>query len=158
MHQHDRVVVDVDDPGIRRRRLGNLVGIVGGGRPVPMSRNWRIPASPARYGMAPPQERPVGADPWDDAGGRPRSSARPPPGRRGSRSALIRTEIGRAAQVARVVRDLDAVQWAEDVAGPYDVIARVRARGMDELGRLVVARIQAVGGITRTLTCSVVKR
>jgi hypothetical protein len=29
---------------------------------------------------------------------------------------------------------------------------------MDELGRLVVARIQAVGGITRTLTCSVVKR
>jgi hypothetical protein len=34
------------------------------------------------------------------------------------------------------------------VAGPYDVIARVQAPGMDELGRLVVARIQAVDGVT----------
>ena len=71
---------------------------------------------------------------------------------------LIQTEVGRAAQVARALRDLDAVEWAEDVAGPYDVIVRVHARGMDDLGRLVVARIQAVGGITRTLTCSVIKR
>jgi DNA-binding Lrp family transcriptional regulator len=71
---------------------------------------------------------------------------------------LIQTEVGRAAQVARAIRELDAVDSAEDVAGPYDVIARVHARGIDDLGRLVVARIQAVGGITRTLTCSVIKR
>lgn len=71
---------------------------------------------------------------------------------------LIQTEVGMAAQVARAVRDPDAVEWAEAVVGPYDVIARVHARGMDQLGRLVVARIQAVGGITRTLTCSVIER
>jgi DNA-binding Lrp family transcriptional regulator len=71
---------------------------------------------------------------------------------------LIQAEVGRAAQVAQAVRDLGGVEWAEDVAGPYDVIARVQARGMDELGRFVVARIQAVGGITRTLTCVVVSR
>jgi hypothetical protein len=47
---------------------------------------------------------------------------------------------------------------AEDLAGPYDVIARVQARGLDQLGRLVVARIQAVDGVTRTLTCSVIRR
>jgi hypothetical protein len=28
---------------------------------------------------------------------------------------------------------------------------------MDELGKLVVARIQAVDGVTRTLTCPVMK-
>ena len=45
---------------------------------------------------------------------------------------------------------------AEDVTGPYDVIVRAEAKTVDELGKLVVARIQAVEGITRTLTCPVV--
>jgi DNA-binding Lrp family transcriptional regulator len=48
------------------------------------------------------------------------------------------------------------VQQAEDVVGPYDVIVRAEARNIDELGKLVVARVQAVDGITRTLTCPVV--
>ncbi|MGY9023577.1 MAG: Lrp/AsnC ligand binding domain-containing protein, partial [Candidatus Nanopelagicales bacterium] len=43
-----------------------------------------------------------------------------------------------------------------DVTGPYDVIVKAEARTMDELGRLVVAKIQAVSGITRTLTCPIV--
>lgn len=46
---------------------------------------------------------------------------------------------------------------AEDVTGPYDVIVRAEADDVDELGRLVVARVQNVNGITRTLTCPVVK-
>jgi DNA-binding Lrp family transcriptional regulator len=70
---------------------------------------------------------------------------------------LIQTEVGTAARVARAVGDLDGVERAEDVTGPYDVIARVQARGLDQLGRLVVARIQAVDGVTRTLTCPVVR-
>ena len=41
-------------------------------------------------------------------------------------------------------------------AGPYDVIVRAEADSVDDLGRLVVARIQAIEGITRTLTCPVV--
>ena len=47
---------------------------------------------------------------------------------------------------------------AEDITGPYDIIARVQAPGLDQLGRLVVARIQVVDGITRTLTCTVLHR
>jgi DNA-binding Lrp family transcriptional regulator len=50
------------------------------------------------------------------------------------------------------------VEMAEDVAGPYDVIARVQARGLDQLGKLVASRIQAVDGVTRTLTCTVIHR
>jgi DNA-binding Lrp family transcriptional regulator len=69
---------------------------------------------------------------------------------------LIQTEVGKAAQVAKEVRDISGVTEAEDVTGPYDVIARVEAPGVDELGQLVIARIQDVKGITRTLTCTVV--
>lgn len=69
---------------------------------------------------------------------------------------LIQTEVGRAASVAAAIQELPGVTSAEDVTGPYDVIARVEAPDVDELGALVIARIQDVEGITRTLTCTVV--
>jgi DNA-binding Lrp family transcriptional regulator len=69
---------------------------------------------------------------------------------------LIQTEVGKAASVAKAIAEITGVQQAEDVTGPYDVIVRAEARNVDELGKLVVARIQAVEGITRTLTCPVV--
>nr|MDQ6937894.1 Lrp/AsnC ligand binding domain-containing protein [Actinomycetota bacterium] len=39
---------------------------------------------------------------------------------------------------------------------PYDVIVRAEADNVDALGKFVVARIQQIDGITRTLTCPVV--
>ncbi|HZD80973.1 MAG TPA: Lrp/AsnC ligand binding domain-containing protein [Actinomycetota bacterium] len=69
---------------------------------------------------------------------------------------LIQTEVGKAAQVADEVRGIAGVTEAEDVTGPYDVIVRAESRNVDELGKLVVAKIQAIDGITRTLTCPVV--
>jgi DNA-binding Lrp family transcriptional regulator len=69
---------------------------------------------------------------------------------------LVQTEVGKAAQVAKDIVAIEGVQQAEDVTGPYDVIVRAEARNIDELGKLVVARVQAVDGITRTLTCPVV--
>ncbi len=69
---------------------------------------------------------------------------------------LIQTEVGKAAQVAKSVREIEGVAEAEDVTGPYDVIVRAEAKNVDELGKLVVASIQGVEGITRTLTCPVV--
>lgn len=69
---------------------------------------------------------------------------------------LVQTEIGRSAAVARAIADLPGVTAADDVTGPYDVIARVSSDTMDALGRDVIAPIQRVPGITRTLTCPVV--
>jgi DNA-binding Lrp family transcriptional regulator len=69
---------------------------------------------------------------------------------------LIQTEVGKASAVAGVISDIPGVLQAEDVTGPYDVIVRAEAETMDDLGRLVVAQIQQVEGITRTLTCPVV--
>ena len=36
------------------------------------------------------------------------------------------------------------------------MIVRAEAESVDELGKLVVANVQSVDGITRTLTCPVV--
>ena len=68
---------------------------------------------------------------------------------------LIETEVGKVAHVAQAITKLDGVQLAEDLAGPYDVIAKVKAPSLDELGRLVVSQIQVLDGVTRTVTCMV---
>jgi DNA-binding Lrp family transcriptional regulator len=69
---------------------------------------------------------------------------------------LIQTEVGKAASVASEIATISGVTMAEDVTGPYDVIVRAEAESVDELGKLVVAKVQGVDGITRTLTCPVV--
>ncbi|MEX1280075.1 MAG: Lrp/AsnC ligand binding domain-containing protein [Acidimicrobiia bacterium] len=69
---------------------------------------------------------------------------------------LIQTEVGKAATVADAVRAIEGVETADDVTGPYDVIVKAAADNVDDLGRMVVASIQQVDGITRTLTCPVV--
>jgi DNA-binding Lrp family transcriptional regulator len=69
---------------------------------------------------------------------------------------LIQTEVGKAAGVATQMREIAGVVLADDVTGPYDVIARVEAGSIDELGRLVVSHVQSIEGLTRTLTCPVV--
>ena len=71
---------------------------------------------------------------------------------------LIETEVGKVAHVAQAITKLDGVRMAEDLAGPYDVIASVQAPGLDELGRLVVFHIQVLDGVTRTVTCMVIHR
>jgi DNA-binding Lrp family transcriptional regulator len=69
---------------------------------------------------------------------------------------LIQTEVGKSSDVSSEVRQVAGVVLAEDVTGPYDVITRVEASTVDELGQLVLSRIQDIKGITRTLTCTVV--
>jgi DNA-binding Lrp family transcriptional regulator len=69
---------------------------------------------------------------------------------------LIQTEVGKAASVAEQVGAIEGVVSAEDVTGPYDVIVRAEASSMDELGKMVVSKVQLIDGITRTLTCPVV--
>lgn len=70
---------------------------------------------------------------------------------------LIQTEVGKAHQVAQSVRSIAGVEEAENVTGPYDVVVKVQAPDVDALGRLVVSEIQMLRGITRTLTCPVVR-
>ncbi|MDQ1294734.1 MAG: hypothetical protein QG608_2619 [Actinomycetota bacterium] len=69
---------------------------------------------------------------------------------------LVQTEVGKSREVCRAVSAIDGVALAEDVTGPYDVIARIEAPDIEALGHGVIAKIQEVPGITRTLTCTIV--
>ena len=68
---------------------------------------------------------------------------------------LIQTEVGKASSVAKAVSAIAGVTIAEGVTGPYDVLMRAESASMEDLGRTVLAKVQAVAGITRTLTCPV---
>jgi DNA-binding Lrp family transcriptional regulator len=69
---------------------------------------------------------------------------------------LIQTEVGRSAHVSTQVARLEGVVSTADVTGPYDVIVQVEADTIDDLGKMVVSRMQLTDGVTRTLTCPIV--
>jgi DNA-binding Lrp family transcriptional regulator len=69
---------------------------------------------------------------------------------------LIQTEVGKARDVAAAISQIEGVARVDAVTGPYDVIVLTEARSVDELGKMIVSKVQLVAGITRTLTCSVV--
>jgi DNA-binding Lrp family transcriptional regulator len=68
---------------------------------------------------------------------------------------LIQTDIGKANSVAQAISAIPGVTLAEGVTGPYDVIMRAEAPSMEEFGRTILAKVQGVSGISRTLTCPV---
>ncbi|MDW5324067.1 Lrp/AsnC ligand binding domain-containing protein [Plantactinospora sp. KLBMP9567] len=70
---------------------------------------------------------------------------------------LIQTEVGRARDVAARISDIPGVVRVDAVTGPYDVVVLTEAHTVDELGKMIVSKVQLVPGITRTLTCSVVR-
>jgi DNA-binding Lrp family transcriptional regulator len=57
--------------------------------------------------------------------------------------------------VASSIKSIPGVSLAEGVTGPYDVIMRAEAPSMEDFGRTILSKVQAVPGITRTLTCPV---
>lgn len=69
---------------------------------------------------------------------------------------LIHAEMGLGPDVSRAVSRIKGVVSTVGVAGPYDVIAQAEAWSLEELNREVVAPIQDVRGVTRTLTCPVI--
>jgi len=68
---------------------------------------------------------------------------------------LIQTEVGRASQVTRALHGIEGIVAVDPVTGPYDVIARGEAADLDQLAKGIVMPVQAVEGVTRTLTCPV---
>jgi DNA-binding Lrp family transcriptional regulator len=68
---------------------------------------------------------------------------------------LIQTDVGKASSVANAIKGIPGVTLAEGVTGPYDVIMRAEAPSMEDFGRAILSKVQAVPGITRTLTCPV---
>jgi len=68
---------------------------------------------------------------------------------------LVQVKVGASSAVAKAVGQMGGVTEAYVVTGPYDIIARVEADSLDDLGGMVVSGIQAVEGVSRTLTCPI---
>jgi len=68
---------------------------------------------------------------------------------------LIQNEPARSSEVAAAIGKIAGVAAVASLVGPYDVIARVEGDDFDAISRLVLNGIQAVAGVTRTLTCPV---
>ncbi len=70
---------------------------------------------------------------------------------------LLQTEAGASSEVADALRHLKGVLAADAVAGPYDVIAKVRGRSIDDLCPLVGVTMTDVPGVSRALTCTIME-
>lgn len=70
---------------------------------------------------------------------------------------LIETEVGKTKEVVEAIRGLEGVVSADVVTGPYDAIAIVQGETLNEIGDLVAAKVPRISGISRTVTCLVVK-
>ena len=71
---------------------------------------------------------------------------------------LLQVQVGTDARVARRVADLPGVISVDVVTGPHDVVVRAEADSIDELGKRVLRPLQEIDGVTRTLTCPIMRR
>jgi len=66
---------------------------------------------------------------------------------------LIETVASRIKEVASTLQQLEGVKSADFVTGPYDIIAVVEGKNLNEIGFLITNKIHPVAGISRTVTC-----
>jgi DNA-binding Lrp family transcriptional regulator len=66
---------------------------------------------------------------------------------------LIETQVGRTKQVVDTIRKLPGVVLVDTVTGPYDAIAIVQAKTLNDIGTLLVGKVHPIAGISRTVTC-----
>jgi len=66
---------------------------------------------------------------------------------------LIETAVGKTKGVADKIRQLDGVKSVDPVTGPYDIIAIVESKSLNDIGDLVTEKLHPIGGISRTVTC-----
>lgn len=70
---------------------------------------------------------------------------------------LIETAVGRTKEVATALRQLEGMKSVDPVTGPYDIIALIEAKELNDIGELVTGRIHPIAGISRTVTCLAIR-
>lgn len=66
---------------------------------------------------------------------------------------LIETQVGKSRDVLEALRSLSGVPSADIITGDFDIIALVEAADMVSMADLVTGKVQAIQGVTRTITC-----
>ena len=66
---------------------------------------------------------------------------------------LINASPGHAIDVAASIQGIPGITAADAITGEYDVIAVCEAADVNQIGQLIVERIQKVEGVFKTITC-----
>ena len=70
---------------------------------------------------------------------------------------LIETAVGRTKEVVATLDQLEGVKSVDTVTGPYDIIAIIEGKNLNEIGELVTGKIHPIAGISRTVTCLAIR-
>ena len=70
---------------------------------------------------------------------------------------LIETTVGKTKDVVAVLSNLEGIKSVDTVTGPYDIIAVVEGKNLNDIGDLITGKIHPVAGINRTVTCLAIK-
>lgn len=71
---------------------------------------------------------------------------------------LINVDIGKEETAFQKLLEIPEVREVYIVYGIHDLIAIVKADGLEELRQVVVQKIRRIEGVRNTITCIVVKR
>ena len=66
---------------------------------------------------------------------------------------LIETVVGKSKDVTTTLVQLKGVTSVDTVTGPYDIIAVIEGKNLNDIGDLVTGKIHPIVGISRTVTC-----
>jgi DNA-binding Lrp family transcriptional regulator len=69
---------------------------------------------------------------------------------------MINVKAGKGRATMEKLERFKNVAGVEAVSGPYDLIVSVTGSDFNEIGRLVIERIQAIDGVEKTLTCNII--
>jgi DNA-binding Lrp family transcriptional regulator len=70
---------------------------------------------------------------------------------------LISIRTGEVREVVRQLKKIEQVKEANMTFGPYDAVAIVESKDVNDLGRTLATVIQPIPGILETLTCLAVE-
>jgi DNA-binding Lrp family transcriptional regulator len=70
---------------------------------------------------------------------------------------LISIRTGEVRDVVRQLKKIEQVKEANMTFGPYDAVAIVESKDVNDLGRTLATVIQPIPGILETLTCLAVE-
>ena len=70
---------------------------------------------------------------------------------------LIETNVGKTREVVNALHGVKGVLSVDAVTGPYDIIAKIEGKTLSDIGEVVTNDIHPIGGISRTVTCMVVR-
>ncbi len=71
---------------------------------------------------------------------------------------LLEAKAGKAIDLSRQISKVKGVKATYAVTGPFDVIVHAEAPDFKAVTQLVVAKVQTLPAVNRTLTCIVVEK